>query len=80
MNKTCDRCSKTIPHGSAYICIAHNVEQHQTDIARQQDYVQVISSEEALILCGQCGNAFNAKAIKQIIKAIPTHQYQALKN
>ena len=80
MNKICDRCSKTIPHGSAYVCIAHNVEQFQTDIATKQDYVQVISSDEALILCGQCGNTFNARAIKQIIKAIPTNQYQVIKN
>jgi hypothetical protein len=56
MNKTCDRCAKTIPHGSAYVCIAHNVEQFQTDITTREDYVQVISSEEALILCGQYSN------------------------
>ena len=65
MDRTCDKCSKHIPHGSAYVCIAHNVEQMETDMITLDDTVTVISSDELLILCGQCGNAFNAKAMKE---------------
>lgn len=80
MDRTCDKCGKHIPHGSAYVCIAHNVEQMETDMLTLDDTVTVISSDELLILCGQCGNAFNAKAMKEIMNALSEKNQHSFKN
>jgi len=80
MDRTCDRCKSNIPHGSAYISILHNIEQMGRDMTTRSDYVNVISSEELIILCGKCGNRFNTKAIKQIIKVIPTKYQRIIEN
>lgn len=80
MDRTCDRCGNHIPHGSAYITLLHNIEQMGRDMTTRSDYVNVISSEELIVLCGKCGNHFNKNAIKQLIKAIPTRYKRIVEN
>lgn len=71
MNKTCDKCSAIIPQGNPYICITHNIEFINRDYALQQDFVQIMDSDEILVLCGRCGNHMTKAAMKQMLKAVP---------
>jgi len=80
MDRTCDRCRATIPHGSAYITLLHNIEQMGKDMTTLSDYVTVISSEELIVLCGKCGNHFSAAAMKHIIKVIPAKHKTVIQN
>jgi len=80
MDRTCDRCNCNIPHGNAYITLLYNIEQMGRDMTTLSDYVNVISSEELIVLCGMCGNQFNQMAIKQILKAIPLSHKKIVHN
>lgn len=80
MDRTCDRCQTTIPHGHPYITLLHNIEQMSRDVTTRSDYVTVISSEELIVLCGKCGNQFHAKTVKKIIKTIPSAIKRVMEN
>lgn len=68
---TCDRCSKPIPKGNAYVCISRSIEQIEHNIAENQDEVQVIDADIIIALCGSCGNKFDTASLQKIVALIP---------
>lgn len=76
---SCDLCKKEIPFGAAYIALCYNIEQMNRNVARRQNYVQVIKSDQILTMCGKCGNRNSASAVKNILK-VTTSCTQALLN
>ncbi len=75
MNRTCDKCRANIPHGNPYICVTHNIEYMNRDMTTMTDSINIVDSDEILVLCGQCGNRMTKAAMKQLLRAIPiTHE------
>ena len=74
MNRTCDKCNANIPHGNPYICVTHNIEYMDKDLITMTDSINIVDSDEILILCGRCGNRMTKVAMKQILKGIPIDQ------
>ena len=74
----CDLCGKEIPFGKPYICIVYNIESMERDHLEQQDYVQVLSSDQILTMCGKCGNKNHAEATEKILKSVFVQKYKQL--
>ncbi len=70
MTQTCDICKKEIPFGNPYIAILYNIENYERDHARQQDFVNVISSDQVLTMCGKCGNKHQADAAGKALELV----------
>jgi ribosomal protein S26 len=77
---SCDRCSKPIPKGNAYVCIYRSIEQIEHNIAENQDEVQVIDAEIIIALCGNCGNKFDTAALHKLVQLIPYDPVDTKKN
>jgi hypothetical protein len=67
----CDGCGKIIQKGKAYVCISKNIEQINHEVISNEEEVEVISSENLLVLCGKCGNKFDDDFFINIIKNFP---------
>lgn len=76
----CARCGKTINYGNACVSITRNIEQPDFNIATNREEIQIIDSEEIIVLCGSCGNSFDADMISNIIQAIPNDNDNIPKN
>lgn len=70
MTQTCDICKKDIPFGNPYIAILYNIENYDRDHLSQQDMVNVISSDQTLTMCGNCGNKHNANVTAKALELI----------
>jgi hypothetical protein len=52
----------------------------ETDLATRSDIVNIVDSDEILLLCGRCGNRINKEAMSQMLKAIPISQKTVISN
>ena len=75
MTQTCDLCQTNIPTGAPYITICYNIENTERDHVEQQDYVTVVSSDQILTMCGECGNKHHAEATEKLLKVIFKQKY-----
>ena len=80
MNRTCDKCNSSIPHGNPYICINHHIEYMKKDMITMSESICVLEADELLVLCGNCGNRMTKAAMKQMLNAIPVSQKTVLSN
>ena len=60
MDQNCNKCGKTIKHGSAYVAITREVEAYENNSNEREEVVNVIDAELVLVFCTTCGNALNA--------------------
>ncbi len=67
-NLICDICNKRIHFGSPYIALCYNIEHMERDHVRQTDFVNVITSDQIITMCGKCGNKRNAAATKAVLE------------
>ncbi len=66
-NYDCDVCHKEIKFGSPYIAICFNIENMEREYLNQQDYVNVITSDQIFTMCGKCGNKRNAEQTTSLL-------------
>lgn len=64
---TCYKCAAHIDYGDSYFSIDYLIESTNQD-AHGNLSVQVISSENLLVLCQSCGEKHNSKTTQKLIK------------
>ena len=67
---TCDACGKEIYYGNASVTFNRNIEQMDHTAEHPDGVVTVIESSVLMILCGHCGNRFDAKRTTDVLKAV----------
>ena len=64
----CDLCNKEIRFGAGYVSITYNIENLGRDTISMKTYVEVISSDQVVTLCGKCGNKRSASKVFNILR------------
>jgi len=64
----CDICNKTIPFGAAFVSINYNIENFENDPITLNTFINVITSDQTLTMCGKCANRRNANKVQSILK------------
>lgn len=64
----CDLCNNVIPRGAPFVSLNYNIESVDVDPSNLEPTFQVVSSEQILTLCGQCGNRRSASVVERVLK------------